>query len=926
MNNSIRKSLVDKSVESFTYNPQLVVNKRAKNIKSRIDYYLTRTDRFDIAVSYVVWSGLQLIYDKFKRFDNTSRMILTTEGLVTDPRSLRSLLELGIQVKIYDPFVNSDGFHLKSYFFEKDNDVTLLVGSSNISSRAFGKVHEMVIEVESKQDGQIVEEYQNTFDEIWESNSAIKLTEEFIEGYTIVYNHKIQMDKFFQENNLDDKTIKPNLMQIEALENLEETRLESDRGLIIAATGTGKTYLSAFDAYNSKAKKILFLVHNRLILTDAIRTFKSVFGNSKKTLELKSSNLSDLDSHDIIFTTDKTAYSHLYQKIANNYFDYIIYDEAHKIGEDTQYSKLIEYFKPEFTLGLTATPERTDNPKHLFETFKYSVPYEIRLLDSLEAELICPFTYYGLDLEERLLNDNQKFNYVELAKYLKGVIDSKGHYGDKLKALLFAQNINEAEEIAFELSKLGYNAVSAVSTNSNQELVESYIKSLKSDSDNSIEIIATVNKFNEGVDIPDVNTIIMLRNTESSIIYLQQLGRGLRRTKDPHKFVTVFDIIGNSKNNYSIAEVLTGNETKDKRTLFKHINTNFETVSPFINVTLEKQAVENIINSISNNFKVDTQIKRKFTEELQRYREIPTLKYLYNHKAFNELELLQLLFKDFYTPLQDFYHEKYKTPKNDQFIKNFFRLITQFVFRSYDKVTLSDYIKLLSGEGITNKLLISILMPLDSETPKKTPINSEYFKEKYDNVLPFITDGNTIKLTSEIITKLQEVNAYELYLEHIELFKELLLKPEYKMKDFELIEKPEYLLNVGADDIYMNVVGERIDHNKKTVYCTITITAGDNSYDNYIIDNNKIVYHTQWSRSIVAAETKIKQFVEENYTFHVCAKFPHLGYTNTSYFSLGNVKISEISEMKNDNNQRFNHEIIFELEEEIPAEFLLYRK
>ena len=160
MDNRIRKSLIDKSVESFTYNPQLVVNRRAKNIKTKLEYHLRNSDRFDIAVSYVVWSGLQLIYENLKKFKDNSRMIITTEGLVTDPRSLRALLKLDIEVKVYDPYVNSDGFHLKSYFFERDNNVTLLVGSSNISSRAFGKVHEMVIEVESNEDGQIVEEYQ----------------------------------------------------------------------------------------------------------------------------------------------------------------------------------------------------------------------------------------------------------------------------------------------------------------------------------------------------------------------------------------------------------------------------------------------------------------------------------------------------------------------------------------------------------------------------------------------------------------------------------------------------------------------------------------------------------------------------------------------------------------------------------------------
>ncbi|MFA5693496.1 MAG: DEAD/DEAH box helicase family protein, partial [Acholeplasmataceae bacterium] len=588
MDKSIKKSIYDKEIESFIYNPQIIVNKKSKNIKNRLSYFLKISNRFDIAVSYVVWSGLQLIIDHFKKYDHNSRMIITTEGLVTDPRSLRALYNLNIKVKVYDPNITENGFHLKSFLFSQNEKSTLLVGSSNISSRAFGKVHEMLIEVDAFNEGKLIDEYQNTFEEIWNNKSAVFLTKEFIENYTEMYNYKTKMLKYYDDFNLEKTKIIPNYMQQEALKSLKEARKEYDRGLVIAATGTGKTFLSAFDVKAFQAKKVLFLVHNRLILNDAIKSYKKIF--NKKIIELKSSNINEINNFDIIFTTDKTAYSYLYQKVDKDYFDYIIYDEAHKIGEHTQYNDLINYFKPKFSLGMTATPERTDNPRFLFETFKYNVPYEIRLLDSLEAELVCPFTYYGLDLNERLLKDNEEFDYPKLALYIKETITNKGHYGEKLKALIFAQNIKEANKVSKELAVLGYKSVSAVSGSSNQEEIENYIESLKSDDKDSIEIITTVNKFNEGIDIPDINVIIMLRNTTSAIIYLQQLGRGLRKTVDPNKFVTVFDIIGNSKNNYTIAEVLTGNETKDKRLLYKHINTNFETVSSFINVKIEKQA------------------------------------------------------------------------------------------------------------------------------------------------------------------------------------------------------------------------------------------------------------------------------------------------------------------------------------------------
>lgn len=925
MDKRIKKSLYDKTIESFTYNPQIVVNKRSKNIKSRIEYYLRKSNRFDIAVSYVVWSGLQLIINGFKKYDENSRLILTTEGLVTDPRSLRALLDLNISVKVYDPFVNSDGFHLKSYLFEENNKSTLLIGSSNISSRAFGKVHEMVMEVEANNDGQIVDEYKNTFDDIWNNPAAIDLTEDFILKYAEVYNYKRSMEEYYSNNNLEQNIIEPNFMQVEALEKLEETRKESDRGLVIAATGTGKTFLSAFDVKNAKANKMLFLVHNRLILNDAIKSYGRVFGRTKKLLELKSSNINKIDEYDFIFTTDKTAYSHLINKVDRSYFDYIVYDEAHKIGDQTHYNQIINYFKPKFTLGITATPERTDNPRYLFETFKYSVPYEIRLLDSLEHELVCPFTYYGLNLDEKLLKSNQEFDYKNLSIYLNNIILNKGHYGEKLKALLFAGSIKEATEISKELNNIGYNSVAAVSGSSTQEEIETYIESLKDNKEGTVEIICTVNKFNEGVDIPDVNTIIMLRNTTSAIIYLQQLGRGLRRTTDPHKFVTVFDIIGNSKNNYSIAEVLTGNETKDKRLLYKHVNSNFETVSPFINVEIEKKAIDNIIKSISNNFKVDTQIKRKFTEELQRFETIPSLKELYNNPNFKELELLQLLYKDLYTPLEEYYNFKYNTERRDLFLRNFFRLITQFVFRGYKQADLKDYVNFLKTGITKNETIKKVLMPKDFNG-YTTAINANYFKSTNNFPAPFINNNGTLEINPEVIKFLKEKNGFKLYLEHIDLFEEVSKRDSYTMSTFDLIDKGEFLFNVNAKDCYMNVVGERIDYDKKEVYCPIKITDKESSYDNYIIDDNKVVYHTQWSRSKESANNKIETFVKENFKFHLCANFPHLGYSNTSYFNLGDVEIDSISELKTDGNNRFNHEITFKLKKRIPKELLMYRE
>jgi len=922
----IEKSLFDRKIESFVYNPNIVVNRNTKNIKSRIMTLLNQADRVDIAVSYSVWSGLQLIYENLKKFSSDSRFILTIEGFVTDPISLEKLNNLDMQVKIYAPTEKGKGFHLKTYMFERSDERKILVGSANISSRAFGLVHEMAIEVDAKKEGYIVEEYNNIFEDLWNDKFSDNLNDEYVIGYREIYADHKKMQKLINDITLQNQLIKPNYMQREALEKLEESR-ESKKGLVIAATGTGKTYLSAFDVQKIKAKKVLFLVHNRLILTSAISTYKKVFG-ADKTLELTSKNISDLDSYQLIFTTDKTAKTHLYQKVSKDYFDYIIYDEAHKIGETTQYSKLINYFTPKFTLGITATPERTKTPEYLFETFEYSVPYEIRLLDAMNHELVCPFTYFGLNIPDKFLAPNERFNIPELVKYMKKLIDKKGHYGQKLKGIVFCTDKKEANEINNELNNIGFNSIVAVSgiDGMSREDIEKGITSLSSDESGTIELICVVNKFNEGIDIPEINTIFMLRNTTSSIVYTQQLGRGLRRTYDEHKFVTVFDLIGNSKNDYSIAQVLTGNKTADKRELYKHANNGFVTVSPFINVNIEKEAMNKIIKSISNNFKVKTELRLKLETELHRYKYIPTLKDMYLNPNFSELDLLQLLYKDFYTPFNKYYNKKYGIERNNLFLKNFFRLITQFVLRGYNKNDLNDYINILKGEQVANSRLQRILLFGDLEDGISTSIYSSYYKKGNNYVKVFKKTGLFVSLNHEIVNILKNYNALELFKEHIALFEEIQKNDDYIMKPFDLIDKAEYLYSTNSKNCYLNAVGEYVDDAQKKVYCPITISKIRKNYSNQILDNSTLIYCTQKKSTSLKSVEKDNKIINENYTFFICARFPHLGYESTSYFNLGELVFLSKSDTIQHPDGGYYHELTFKIKNKIPRELLQYKE
>lgn len=927
MNLAIEKSLINKNIEHFEHTPKIVVNGNSKDIKEKVKEILRKSSRVDIAVSYAVWSGLSLIYKELEKFDSESRIIVTTEGVVTDIRSLKALKKLPISSKVYDPEYGDIGFHLKSYFGETSDEKILLVGSSNISLRAFGLVHEMGIEVKANHDGQIVSEYKDTFEAIWNDKSSKFITDTFIDEYKEKFDRKKETSKKISDFKLEVEVV-PNYMQKKALEELKECRKEFDRGLVIAATGTGKTYLSAFDVKNSGAKKVLFLVHNRLILTDAIKTFKKIFKN-KNILELKTNSAAEkILNADFIFTTDKTAKNIFYNssEYKNDFFDYIIYDEAHKIGEETIYKNLIEWFAPKFSLGITATPERSDDPKYLFEVFRYNVPYEIRLLDAMEHELVCPFTYYGYNLDERLLKSKERFDVEKLAVYLKGLIKDKGHYGEKLKGIVFCRDVNEAKELSEEFNKLNISSFCASGDKIDREEIERSISSLKLDEERSIELICVVDRFNEGIDIPGINTIIMLRNTTSSIIYLQQLGRGLRRTEDPHKYVTVFDIIGNSKNNYSIAEVLTGNTTVDKRKLFKHANTKFKTVSPFINVEIEKEAMDKIIKSISKEFKVESRLKQKVKDELYRFKEIPTLLELYKNPNFKELELLQLLCKNFYDVFIEKYIEKYGIVKDSIFLSKFFGFITQFIFRAYNKETLSDYVRLLKGEETSNSILIRTLTYKDDYKDNiSSAIKSDYYNLNYSLPKVFLYKNGVLFLNNKIVERLKEENAYKVFLEHVELIEYLSKNHEYKMKTFDLVDKGEFLFNSGSENCYMNAIGEHIDKKNKRVYSPITISEKETFHNNSICDVDKIIYLTKASNTKEQAEKKLKEFIEDNYEFCIGVRFPHLQYSSTSYFNMGKVKIVGSPELNILDKEKYNHKIIFQLEEKIPEELLQYR-
>ena len=483
----------------------------------------------------------------------------------TQPEALRQLLKFkNIELKIS---VNTN-FHAKGYLFKKHDYYNLIIGSSNLTGDALSTNKELNIKTSATENSYIInkikEEFNNDF-----INSVI-VDDEYIKSYEELYKNSKYRTVYQKPDN--GNVIKPNLMQNDALRNLVNIRANGkNKALLISATGTGKTYLSAFDVKAVEAKTFLFIVHRGNIANKAMETFKSIFGNTR-TMGVFSGNKKELGA-DFLFSTVQTISKPENLELFNkDHFDYIVIDETHRAGAES-YKRVLDYFKPGFLLGMTATPERTDG-HDIFKYFDYNIAYEIRLHKALEEEMLSPFHYYGvtdISVNGQIIDDNAAFDSLTSNERLDKIIEKSSFYccdtGD-VRGLVFCSKVEECKILAAEFTKRGLPSIYLSGENTEVERSNA-IEQLESDNkEEKIQYIFSVDIFNEGVDIPRVNQIIMLRPTQSAIIFVQQLGRGLRKT-DGKEYLTVIDFIGNYNNNFLVPIALYGDSSYNKDTIRK---------------------------------------------------------------------------------------------------------------------------------------------------------------------------------------------------------------------------------------------------------------------------------------------------------------------------------------------------------------------
>ena len=502
--------------------------------------------------------------------------ILTGNYLgITQPSALYLIKrKLGDQIDLRFYNEKNRSFHPKSYIFHYEDYSEIYIGSSNISRSALTSGIEWNYRFRSTTDPESYDKFYETFEDLFQ-NHSIAIDDEELRKYSKNW-HKPAVSKDLERYDAEseDEKVKelfePRGAQIEALCTLEHTRAEgARRALISAATGVGKTYLAAFDS--EKYKRVLFVAHKEEILRQAANSFQNV---------RKSDDYGFFDGNEkctdksVIFASVATLGKSEYLNetyFPKDYFDYVVIDEFHHAVND-QYMRIVEYFKPQFLLGLTATPERMDG-RNIYEICDYNVPYEISLKDAINKGMLVPFHYYGIfdktDYSQlhqvRGKYDDRELNntYIGNERRYELIYKNYCKYGSKL-ALGFCCSKEHAKDMAREFCRRGIPSV-AVYSDARGEYTEDRSIAIQRLMQGEIRVIFSVDMFNEGVDIPAVDMVMFLRPTESPIVFLQQLGRGLRKSMGK-EYLNVLDFIGNYEKAGRVRFLLTGKTFPETKT------------------------------------------------------------------------------------------------------------------------------------------------------------------------------------------------------------------------------------------------------------------------------------------------------------------------------------------------------------------------
>jgi superfamily II DNA or RNA helicase/Fe-S-cluster formation regulator IscX/YfhJ len=580
-------------------------------LESELRKEILSSDKIDLLVSFIKWKGIRILERELREFTERGgklRIITTTYIGATDAKAVEFLASLdNTEVKVsYN--TGNERLHAKAYLFQRNTGFhTGYIGSSNFSRSALTDGLEWNLKITTKEVGHIIDKFKKTFEAYWQ-NPEFELYNQNIHSVKLI--DALKQGKFSKEYTFTTSyfDIKPFHYQNEILEKLEVERTVHNRfrNLLVAATGTGKTVISAFDyknfRVNNKSSRLLFVAHRKEILQQAKATFQGV---------LKDNNFGNLwvdglepTSNEYVFASVQTLNNRLKEiKLSPEYFDFIIIDEVHHISAST-YRPIINYFKPKVLLGLTATPERMDG-ENILEDFCNRIAAEIRLPEALNKKLLSPFQYFGITDSIDLTNVKwEKGKYVasELTSlYTKNnvrvgeIISNLNKYTNDIhdvRAIGFCVTVEHATFMAekFNLAGLKATCLTAKNTNDRDKIREQFRKK-------EFNYLFVVDIFNEGVDIPEIDTVLFLRPTESLTVFLQQLGRGLRLAEGKD-CLTVLDFVGNSRPEYDFESKFRALIGKTTTSVQKEIEDDFPHLPLGCSIILEKKTKETILENI----------------------------------------------------------------------------------------------------------------------------------------------------------------------------------------------------------------------------------------------------------------------------------------------------------------------------------------
>lgn len=960
-------AFIDGSVVSNNvYRPQFVSNnhKEGKKVLSSIEDELLACDGFQISVAFITMSGITPLLQTLKELEkrNIKGQILTTNYLnFSEPRALKKLHELSnITLKMYDVEAAEEGFHTKGYIFRKEEIYRIIIGSSNITSAALTSNHEWNTKLISTKQGELAQEIIAEFMQLWDSKNAIPFND-FYENYSERYKiikHQREIAKREDFTSIEKYRLQPNSMQVGFITNLKKIiNAGENRALLISATGTGKTYASAFAMRELGFKRVLFLVHRGQLARQTKKSYEKVFSKSV-SMGLVGAGYHEYDA-DYVFATVQTLNrdEHLlqYEKDA---FDCIILDEAHHVPADT-YQKVMKHFNPKLWLGMTATPDKRDDNvegRNVYELFNYQIAYEIRLQQAMEEDLLCPFHYFGItDLEiigdgGEARNDFSMLTSDERVKHIISQADYFGYSGKKVKGLIFCSSIKETEELSLKFNQMinpatgrCFRTIALNGSVSEQDRQNAFERlAMNEDEETSVnrplDYIFSVEILNEGVDIVEVNQVIMLRPTQSPIVFIQQLGRGLRKA-DGKEYVVILDFIGNYTNNFMIPIALSGDRTYNKDNIRRYILEGERVIPGASTVHFDEISRKKIFASVDNaNFNDIKLIRENYTNLKNKLGRIPKLR---DFDDYGEMDVIRIFDNNSLGSYYKFlvkYEKEYKIRLSEdegkviEFISKklangkriqelqMLRRIMAYA-RGYSKLGLfaglaSDMTEM--GKEISQNQRENIVSIMTNEFPagasRKTYSECVFIEEAGTDFVP----------TKSFLNMLANDSFYDVISELVD-FGISRYKRDYSYTydntDFVLYQKYTYedvcrLLNWEQNEVPLNIGGYKFDKKTKTFPVFINYDKPEDisdttKYEDHFVSGcrNRLIAISKSGRSLQSEDVqnflkakergiKVELFVRKNKDDKISKEFYYLGHMTasgkTKEFTMANTEKSAV--------------------------------